>query len=361
MWIYVSWSIAAFVAYIISIINWLIEKHSQMSKNFEKIWFYYNISSNWYSLKKASKRKELLTIIWNMLLNIIFSRISFIIIIYAWIKKLIEKSRLPEKTKEINFKLKNKNLDKDEMLSLWNDGNEYLWYDERSYYYKLDEEVAKYKDGILTWWYELDLWEWGWIESVQVSPNINRLFWLEWGRGRAFEYRITWTKLLVKCMQYDIKNWTEYAIKNWKINETTLKTWYATGNYEESEEEYIRWFKELCDRHVLKNIRVTTFVLYVEQDIKNESEKMKKDKFNSLIDSKISDLGKCEKEIKELSKKYKSLKNIKNVDKLTKTQLNEQKEYNKEYNKILEKYWCSDWDILYENEKIIEEINSYKL
>ncbi len=358
---YISWCIVEFVLCLISLISKLIEKHSQMSRNFEKIWFYYRLSSGKYELKKQTKWKEFLSVIWNIFLNVIFSRISVTIFIYSWIKSLIEKSRLPDKMKEINFKLKHKNLDKDEMLSLWNEGNEYLWYDERSYYYKLDDEVAEYKDWVLTWWYELDLWDRGWIESAQVSPNINRIFWLEWGRGRAFEYRITWTKLLVKCMQYDVKNWTEYAIKNWKINETTLKTWYAAGNHNETEEEYINSFRELCDRHVLKNIRVTTFVLYVEQDIKKESEKMGKEKFNSLIDSKISDLEKCEKEIKELLGKYKSLKDVEDWDKLNKTQKKEQEEYRKEFEKIEEKYWCSHFEEGEEKEKIIEELNSYKM
>ena len=79
-----------------------------------------------YKLKEATKRKEFLLIIRNIFFNVIFSRISVVIFIYSWIKKLVEKSRLPDKMKEITFKIKHNNLTKDEMLSLWNEGNEYL-------------------------------------------------------------------------------------------------------------------------------------------------------------------------------------------------------------------------------------------
>jgi hypothetical protein len=46
---------------------------------------------------------------------------------------------------------------------------------------------------------------------------------------------------------------------------------------------------------------------------------------------------------------------------LTKTQQKEQKEYREILNKIYEKYWCSDMEIGNKKEKIIDELNSYKL
>lgn len=361
---YISWCSVALVLAIISLISKLVEKHSLMSNNFEKIWFYYSIPSGKYKLKKTKKWKELLLTIWTIILSVFLSRITVIILICSRIKGLIEKSRLPDKMKEINFKIKHTNLDKDEILSRWNKGNEYLWYDERSYYYKEDEEVAEYKDGVLIW-YDLDLWYGARVETVHISPKINRIFWLEWSfawnRGKVFEYKITWTKLLVKCMQYDIGRWKnkEYAIKNWKINETNLKTWYASWDNEQTEEEYIKWFQELCEWHILKNIRVTTFVLATEQDIKRESEKMDKKEFNSLIDSKINDLENSEKEINNALKKYKLLKNVKDWNKLNKAQQKEQEKYIEELNKIEEKYWCSHFEYS-DKKKIIEEINWYK-
>jgi len=363
---YISWCFVAFICYTISLISSLIDKYSQVSKNFEKIGFYYKLSSSKYELNRATKWKEFLIIIWHTFLNVIFSRISVILFIYIWIKKLVERLKTPDKMKEITFKLKHQNLTKEEMLSLWNEGNEYLWYDEWSYYYK-EDEIAEIVDGVAMV-YDLDLGNGLWLNSVHISPFINRIFLMEWGFwtifSRVFEYRISWTKLLVKCMQYDIKSWAsnvEYAIKNGKMDETVLKARYNSNDYEETEEEYIEWFKKLCDWHVFKNIRITSFVFATEQDGKRGGRKMAKEEFNSLIDSKISDLQKCCKEIEDLSKKYKSLQDIKDGDNLTKTQQKEQKEYREILNKIYEKYWCSDMEIGNKKEKIIDELNSYKL
>jgi hypothetical protein len=46
--------------------------------------------------------------------------------IYSLIKKHNVKSETPDKMKEINFKIKNQNLSNEEMLLLWDKGNEYL-------------------------------------------------------------------------------------------------------------------------------------------------------------------------------------------------------------------------------------------
>jgi hypothetical protein len=178
------------------------------------------------------------------------------------------------------------------------------------------------------------------------------------------EYKIQWTKVFVKYMQSDttIGYRKEYIIKNWKIDAEQLKNYYLSWHHKESEKEFIEWFKKLCDRHLLHDIRISTFVLVVEEWLKNDFQKMNKNEFNTMIDSKIKDLNQWKKELENLCEELWLSKDDKNWDNLNKSEkIWKWKEYNEWVDKICEKYWCSWWQLVHDTEQTIKELNSYKL
>lgn len=159
---------------------------------------------------------------------------------------------------------------------------------------------------------------------------------------KIYSYYIEWDKIIVSCLQearYRDENKKNYRIKNWKIDMNQLVMDYDWRISEETFEDSVRRYKNLCSPHILDNMKITVFVM---------SKYLNKQELNKCIDKKIEDLRKWREELNELSIKLWLLHNDINGDNMKKSKEKwNYKEYMEWVENIEKKYWCSRAEMLF--------------
>lgn len=119
---YESGYILALIINLIKVIISFAVVNSIRSKNMERIGLHFNHFSNTFDLKeKQSLKIVFLYIFYLLVLSPLFSWLSVIVSLLTFIYQYSKKATIPEKIKEIQFKISNISLSKEQMNELMNE------------------------------------------------------------------------------------------------------------------------------------------------------------------------------------------------------------------------------------------------
>lgn len=118
---YISGVLFAFIVNVARVILAVSDCFSVRTKNFNKVKMYYDISTGGYSVKKASKVRYAMVFVELLIVSPLLSWLSVLLFAYAARKRSLKKLRLPEKMKEINFKLSSSELPKEKVKESLNE------------------------------------------------------------------------------------------------------------------------------------------------------------------------------------------------------------------------------------------------
>ena len=226
MEIYRLWYGIALVLEIIAIITNLTILNSIRAKNLGKVWLIYSMSnSRFIEWKKTSFLSKISWIIFSLIINPLLSWITVILKIYSYINLWIKKWDVPEKIREIQYKLWASLLTKDEVKELLQESANFLWkpitFDDED---GLDEDKNtlilqddNYEDE-LSWWYR------------DVTIEGNKLYRDSHPKdyGSEFtsicEFKIEWLKIYQRLLEKKSDfTWKEYCfVKDWIVLESDI-------------------------------------------------------------------------------------------------------------------------------------------
>ena len=214
---YRLWFLVALVFSIIDVSVWFVKKNSIEAKNFEKIWYYYDVSLNKFrNDEKIKNQKKVYAILGSIILSFL-SWVAVWIFVIRWIISLINSVKRPDKLKEIMYMIQNKDLKKSEMENLIREYNKFNW---DSYSLDTDDDEE----------YEYALEDdWDDKSSVTLDINWKTLYRYRYSLFTEYEefdqYKLKWYEIYLKCIEYKIvEPWTEWLfVKNWIVLESEIK------------------------------------------------------------------------------------------------------------------------------------------
>jgi hypothetical protein len=124
--------VGVFIALIINmiiIVFILFSYFSLKSKNLKKIGLYFNIWSSNYVAEKTTWVGFLFYTVYMLVISPLFSWLSAGFTIFLYVKGIVNKVPVPEKIKEINFKLSSVDLPKDKVQEYMSEFGKYYGYD----------------------------------------------------------------------------------------------------------------------------------------------------------------------------------------------------------------------------------------
>jgi len=121
MGIYLSGVFVAFVLQTIRMIILLFSYFSHKSKNIRKIGLHFNLSIGDYTQESNTWKSIASIIVLSFVIEPLLSWVSVFIVIFSYLKAHVNKVPIPEKIKEINFKLSSLDLPKEEVKKYMNE------------------------------------------------------------------------------------------------------------------------------------------------------------------------------------------------------------------------------------------------
>ena len=279
------------------IIIWFSYIFSVRAKNLNKVGLNYSFFQlKVFEWEKPWFVKNTISILYQLLINPLFSWITVFLSWYWLIKLVNEKLSTPEKVKEIQYKLWHNIYSKEEVIELlreiatfnwkWKEFNEAL-----SLSWNLEDEDDNTLINEDKYWYYYE---------VTIDKDKNLLYTYDHTpdydieHRETLEYKVEWKEVLIKLLDKNIMTyWDEYSqVKDGIILESEIikKSKEDSFKFIEPKEEVISLKKEII-WHNLKNDNVIFFILSKHLDKKELQNHFRNELENiNLMITKINDI-----------------------------------------------------------------------
>lgn len=263
MEIYRIWYRIAFVLEIIAIIVNLTNLNSIKAKNLEKVWLIYSMSQwKFIEWKKTSFLSKILWIIFSLVINPLLSWITVMLKIYSYVNLWIKKSDVPEKIREIQYKLWASLLTKDEVKGLLQESANFLW---KPIDFNDEDELEEDNTLIL----QDDKNDYWWYRDVTIEGNklYRNSYPKDFGSDftRICEFKVEWTKVYQRLLEEKSDfTWEEYCfVKDWVVLESEImerenKLHACAKSFNE---EKLQTLKKECEWNEIGFYKVKYFIL----------------------------------------------------------------------------------------------------
>ncbi|MBP7774057.1 hypothetical protein KA071_03125 [Candidatus Gracilibacteria bacterium] len=287
------------LAFWLSCINTLIgigQMNSIRAKNLQKVGLKYSLwRGNFIEGEADSFTKIFLSTIIGILVACLLSWITVVSIIWGWVKFLLDKSSTPDKIKEIQFKLANSILNKEEVQDSLKEiskimGKKLVFEEEEEEALVLEES----EDGYYT---ELNLFkDENKIHIYRRTPDYDSEF------NTTYKYKIEGQKIYFKLIEDKIEHPGEeyYDVQDGVILKSEIKK--RKDNIFFKPESKIKELEGQITWHELNHQYKIIFFLFHKHP-----ELISKDDFRTFLRLKIEKIENISAEVEKIMKDYESL------------------------------------------------------
>jgi len=245
---------------------------STKSGNFKRVQLYYDITTGGYSKEKVSWKKALYHCVDLLVITPLFSWLAVVWIVILYIRLYINKSPVPEKIKEINYKLSSVELPSDKVKECMNEIASFYGYSDAGFRTLYDSEDDDPNEFV----FEPAEKEDDWYSELQLNPSLNKYTIYTHSPDYAgryttlFEYKFNSPSLASRVIEskneyyvdvsYDIKDGV--VLEN-DVRETMSKSGFSTPEKIDEKIESLK--KEVEWQEV--NSRFKYFIMFRHGDI----------------------------------------------------------------------------------------------
>lgn len=278
MELYVLGVIIAFIVNILRGVFALSNLISVKSRNFRKLKLYYDFTSGGYVKTKTSITKYILIFGELLIISPLFSWLSIGWFSFNLIRGFIKKGQVPEKIKEINFKLSSADLSKEKIKECLDQLAEFYGYpkvdfrtisDEEEY--DSDELVIEFADEETHWGVDVYLnKEQNQYTLTARSPDYSSK------HTHVDEYKFENSKIYSRSIDHKFEYYVdeEYDLKDGVVLEDEIRKKNAESSFPQSEERIQEKIAELHEstKWSEPRRRIQYFILFRHDDFLNDSE-----------------------------------------------------------------------------------------
>lgn len=256
---YILGVVVEFIIVLVTIIISITQRFSVKSRNLRKIGLHYNIPLGNYNYEQPSIFFLSFHFFNSFVIFPLLSWLAVALDIFAIIKSKLKQAKLPEKIKEIDYKLSNFDLPKEKVKELSNDLAAFLGLPE------YDENETDEDDNILVldsddWYVGLTLYKHKHLYEIHShSPDYDFQSW------SLNEYKFDGTDLLSRTIEDKSEHMgvvePEYDIKDNVVLESEIRARYNERTSIGSLDEKIANLKKDVEWTAVKNNRVKYFIM----------------------------------------------------------------------------------------------------
>jgi hypothetical protein len=259
---YLSGYFFASIIGLIKIYSWINETCSTKSTNFQKINLYYNPWLNKFEAEKISWFSWMSAAIYVLLISPIFSWLTVASYVANFISEKSKQSLVPEKIKEIRYKISNFNLSKEELVKLQFQFNHLTGVDGPVY-------ISKEADPFDCYFLE-EVDEYGGYRGYEIKPSQKIIKY----EGHPpdcstrveldYIYKLEEQKVLIKCHEYSVDNYGKktFYIQNGKLNFAEIEKHFNESAYsKDTLEEEIDSYRLKSSWIIPEDRRLKYFIL----------------------------------------------------------------------------------------------------
>ncbi|MDA8173489.1 MAG: hypothetical protein M0018_02735 [Nitrospiraceae bacterium] len=273
--IYLSGVLLCIVINLFRMIIILSGYFSTKSQNFRKIKLYYDISTGGYSKKKPAWQTILFRFADLLLITPLLSWVAVVWIIIAYVRSYIDKVPLPEKIKEINFKLSSAGLSPDKVKECLSEIATFYGYPDAGFRTLTDSE-----DGDPNWFvFSPPEDETDWYSDMQLNPELKRYIIYthspdyDYQSYTTYEYKIENTDIYSRVIEEKSEHMgdpdAEYDIKDNVVLESDVRERMSKSmlfNSEKDIKEKIGELRRDVQWQKIENPRFKYFIMFRHGD-----------------------------------------------------------------------------------------------
>jgi len=267
--------VIAFLINLVRLFITIISGFSQRINNLKKIGGYYNITEGQITKEKPSTGKVAFYFVDVLVITPLLSWLYICYLVFVIVKARINKAPVPEKLKEINFKLASIELPKEQVKECLNEISRFYSGQDADFRIPYDDEYYKdtyfitYGDGSDDWNVELELNKSNQTFVINArDPDFGEHI-------DTFEYKFEGTELWSRTIESKHKypNNVEYEIKNGVVLEQEYRERQKDGLFSSPEEvdkrvqklyEEVEWGKH-------NNPAIRYFILFRHADLLDDT------------------------------------------------------------------------------------------
>ncbi len=276
---YLLGAIVAFLINVIKLFINIITGSSQRIKNIKKIGGYYNITEGQITKDKPSIGKLVFYLGDTLLITPLLSWLYVGYYMFSLIKAKINKLPVPEKLKEITFKLSSIDLPEEQVKECLNDISRFYYGQEVDFRIPYEDEYDKdtysitYGEGINDW--NVDLL----LDKNSQMFIINALD-PDFGKHvNKYEYKFEGTEMLTRSIEtkHTYLGNVKYDIKNGVVQEQDYRDRQKEGlaNSPEEVDEKVEQLYDRVEWGKIYNPGIKYFILFRHADILDDEEARK--------------------------------------------------------------------------------------
>lgn len=270
--------------------------NSIRAKNLQKVGLKYSLWRwDFIEWELDSFAKIFFSTIIGVLIACLLSWITVVSIIWGWVKFLLNKSSTPDKIKEIQFKLANSILNKEEVQSSLKEISKIMW---KKLVFEEEEEEALVLEESEDWYYtELNLFkDENKIHIYRRTPDYDSEF------NTTYKYKIEGQKIYFKLIEDKIEHpWEEYYdVQDGVILKSEIKK--RKDNIFFKPESKIKELESQIKWHELNHQYKIIFFLFHKHP-----ELISKDDFRTFLRLKVEKIENISTEVEKIMKDYESL------------------------------------------------------
>lgn len=265
----------AFLINVIKLFTTIIIGFSQRIKNIKKIGGYFNITEGQITKEKPSNGKVVFYFLDVLFITPLLSWLYVVYYVFALVKARINKAAVPEKLKEINFKLSSVDLPKEQVKECLNEISRFYSGQDADFRIPYDDEYYKDTyfitsgDGRHDWNVELELDKSSRTFVINArDPDFGEHI-------DTYEYKFEGTELWSRTIEAKHKypNNVEYEIKNGVVLEQEYRARQKDGPFNSPEDvdkkvqqmfEEVEWIKH-------NNPAIRYFILFRNAAVLNDA------------------------------------------------------------------------------------------
>jgi hypothetical protein len=268
-----------FLINVIKLFTTIITGYSQRIKNIKKLGGYFNITEDQITKDKPSNGKVVFYFVDVLFLTPLLSWFFIVYYVFTFVKARVNKAPIPEKLKEIFFKLSSADLPKEQVKECLNEISRFYSGQDADFRIPYDDDY--YKDTyFITSGNDRDDW------NVELTlDKSNRIFVVnarDPDNGEhitTHEYKFEGTELWSRTIEikHDYHNNVEYEIKNGVVLEQEYRERQKSGLFS-SPKDVEKKIEELFDRIEWRNHdnpATRYFILFKHADVLNDAEARK--------------------------------------------------------------------------------------
>lgn len=275
---YLSGVLLAFVINVVRSIFIISNLFSTKTKNFNNIKMYYEITTGGYSKTKTSKIKYAMIFGELLVVSPLFSWLSIGVFAIALIKIYIKKGQIPEKIKEINFKLSSIELPKENVKECLNELALFYGLPATDFRTLSDDEDYDSNELIL----EVPRRDYDWPAELYLDKESKRYTITTRSpdysstHTTTYEYKFDNPKIYSRTIEHKFEYYleAEYDIKDGVVLEKEVREKYSESNFRSSEVEVEERLRELYERVEWSEPaqRIKYFIMFRHGDMLNDFE-----------------------------------------------------------------------------------------